>query len=317
MMKVGLIGSGRIAPFYIQVLQNLGAEIFIASSLNSQSAKKLASDYNLTFVDNSYDLVSSNIHFLIVACDTKFAVDYLMAAQKNTKIQRILVEKPVFISVTILEASSLTRNNIYVAYNRRFYASVARFKLCLGNIQSKRLINITAPEKYSQHRKFFALESNGVHLIDLVDHLVSGIQTYEILSRYQDENRYLDLQLKFMGYRHDAIVHWRFGANLNTTCSFDDDSVTYELKPVERFAKFHHMKIIEASALGGKVIRNYQPIIDESSIVDDRALDFKPGFAAMIECFLTSSHVKTQFQSIAGAKKIFNIMSDIVSHLNQ
>ena len=307
MKHVGLIGSGRIAPFYINVLQDLDdVRLSIAASDYSKSARKLSEVYNLRYFDHAAELINEN-KYIIVACSTPYILQYVKQADAKNKL--ILAEKPLFHR---LEQNLELNNpeNLMIGYNRRFYRSVQVMYNILQNHEQRCTIRMEFPERLANENQdeYFALRSNGVHAIDLASYFVGGICSYEIDSF----SNFYERIVRITGNKHNAILSFSLNCKAGSKVWFHDDINTHVLAPVERYCRYTSMKIIEAD-VAGKQVRSYTPQIDHDSVVDDRIFNYKPGFEAQIKSYLSGSTSASKI-TLDMCKEYLKIVDSIINY---
>lgn len=130
-MNVLLVGAGPIALAYAKVLQGMGVD-FTAIGRGAESAQKFKHACGVPPATGGLAdwLAGNRIVPGTVAIVALSAVDLADAtcALADADVRRILVEKPAGLSVAeidrVAEVAARTGAEIYVAYNRRFYASV-------------------------------------------------------------------------------------------------------------------------------------------------------------------------------------------------
>jgi predicted dehydrogenase len=144
--KVFLIGTGQMANDYFAVLNNQNYDITVIGR-GEESAIKFESNTGIKpFIGglNSY----LNTHslpenaYVIIATGTEALMSSLLLILKAGAC-KVLIEKPAAISIMELIANEeklgLYSNNVFVAYNRRFYASVLEAQKMIeedGGLQS-------------------------------------------------------------------------------------------------------------------------------------------------------------------------------------
>lgn len=130
MKHVWLIGAGGMAQDYIKVLKNLDIE-FTVIGRNEENAKRCAEASNCHVVSGGLEsYLAENpepcTHAVVAVGVEKLYETTKLLLESNVK--NILVEKPGAMQrKEFEELSSLSKENnaqVYIAYNRRFYASV-------------------------------------------------------------------------------------------------------------------------------------------------------------------------------------------------
>lgn len=130
-MKVLLIGTGPMATAYGKALNALGVS-WTAVGRGAQSAARFAPATGrqpvlggLAAYLNSNDVASDAVIIALPICDLAAAATLLIEAGTR----RILIEKPAGLTASEIEevarSAIRARADVFVAYNRRFYASVS------------------------------------------------------------------------------------------------------------------------------------------------------------------------------------------------
>lgn len=130
MKKLLLVGSGPMAVEYNKVLNSLGVEYTVVCRKESSANNFYEKSGLMPLIGGVESLDKKsliNYDFAIVATE----VDNLASVSKylfENGVERILIEKPAGLSVSEIkglnEAATKSSSKGYVAYNRRFYASV-------------------------------------------------------------------------------------------------------------------------------------------------------------------------------------------------
>ncbi len=164
MKKILLVGTGEIAPSYIEALQKLADfEIELLGNDNGKSAA-LARHYGLCHgygggtdklkeIAQNYDLI-----ILAAAID---ALPELIDAALSSKFEgRVLVEKPIALSLDVLRKIEQKYGNsqrISVALNRIYFPSIRKMRSILDNetplsaeMSFTEWVHRIEPEKFSE-----------------------------------------------------------------------------------------------------------------------------------------------------------------------
>lgn len=131
MKKILLIGTGPMAEAYVSVLKNLNYP-FVVVGRGVDSAKRFREKTGIVPAIGGIEqyLETNNLEpetYAIVATGTEALMNTMLVVLR-AGIARVLIEKPAAISIEELlkNKSDLEpyMQSVYVAYNRRFYASV-------------------------------------------------------------------------------------------------------------------------------------------------------------------------------------------------
>lgn len=175
-----LVGTGYMGKSYAAVLKNLNIS-FEAVCMSEESAISFSKDFDCYCLSggiDSVDFKTRNYKMAIVA----IGVEKLKSACEkliNNGIRYILVEKPAGLNnveiSTLNELASKTQSQIFVAYNRRFYASVLKAKeiiktdggILSGNFEFTEWSEKIAPLKKAEGVKENWFLANSTHVVDL------------------------------------------------------------------------------------------------------------------------------------------------------
>jgi len=181
MKKVWLIGAGGMAQDYIKVLDDLKVTTTIIGR-GEDSAKKFKQftgrEVELgglqRFLSKDQDICS---HAIVAV-----GVEKLFETTKqllNHNIKNILIEKPGALFENefeeLVNLSEIKKANIYIAYNRRYFASVIKAKEIIEqdggvvsfNFEFTEWAHVIAPLKKGNDVKEKWFLSNSTHVVDL------------------------------------------------------------------------------------------------------------------------------------------------------
>jgi len=280
MLNLAYIGTGPISEFHIPALRKAGFNISsVSSRKNSKNIQKFAqkfdikniiSDWHELFdITDSYDAI-----VLAVKIDLTFEI-----LNKLIKIDKpILVEKPV--SIKSKEIAKLVQKNnkkIFVAYNRRYYASTAWAK---NFIESKSNVSATFFIPEMHHLNFYY---NSSHIIDLMNYFFNDLQL-DYSNNFIIEKKLSGLTAVFKTKRGDVInliSNWNAPSNFKIEIIHQDEKI--DLLPIEKAYFYKGMQIIEPTT--EDPIRKYVPKLIKASKEDKIEEDFKPGFYKQARAF--------------------------------
>jgi len=143
--SIWIVGAGNITVDYVSVLNELnhdyliiGRGIATAKNCEEATGRKVISGGLTSFLESNPNLPTSAI--VAVGIEELHATTLLLL---NYGVKNILVEKPAGLSKSDLSsicyAAATLSSNVFVAYNRRFYASVSHAKKIInddGGVQS-------------------------------------------------------------------------------------------------------------------------------------------------------------------------------------
>lgn len=149
MLKVGLLGAGRIAGVHAAAIAgHPDSTLAAVSDINTESAERLAQKYSCTARSTEEIIADESIDAVLIATSTDTHSDLIEAATAAAKA--VLCEKPVDFD---LERARRCRKNIsgrgqpvMIGFNRRFDAHFAAFKAALedGDVGNAELLSITS-----------------------------------------------------------------------------------------------------------------------------------------------------------------------------
>ena len=149
MLKVGLLGAGRIGQVHAAVVAaHEGSKLAAVSDVYAPAAEELAAKYHAQ-VKNSDEIIADDaINAVLIATSTDTHSDLIEAATQAGKA--VMCEKPVDLSLerarACLKAVSATGRPVMIGFNRRFDPSFAaiRDSLAAGQIGKAELLSVTS-----------------------------------------------------------------------------------------------------------------------------------------------------------------------------
>lgn len=149
MLKVGLLGAGRIAGVHATAISsNPGSTLAAVSDINSAAAEKLAGQYNAEARTTQAIIDDKTIDAVLIATSTDTHSDLIQAATAAGKA--VLCEKPVDLSLAralaCQKAAGATGRPVMIGFNRRFDPNFAALKAAAdsGEIGKSELLSITS-----------------------------------------------------------------------------------------------------------------------------------------------------------------------------
>jgi myo-inositol 2-dehydrogenase / D-chiro-inositol 1-dehydrogenase len=149
MLKVGLLGAGRIGNVHAKAISSHpGSKLVAVSDVNSEAAAKLAGLYGAEPRTSEAIIDDKSIDAVLVATSTNTHSDLIEAATKAGKA--VLCEKPVDLSLAralaCQKAVAPTGRPVMIGFNRRFDPNFAALKAALdkGEIGKSELLSITS-----------------------------------------------------------------------------------------------------------------------------------------------------------------------------
>jgi myo-inositol 2-dehydrogenase/D-chiro-inositol 1-dehydrogenase len=149
MLKIGLLGAGRIAGVHAAaILQNPQSKLVAISDFYPEVADKLARQFDAVMRTNEDIIADPEIDAVLIATPTDTHSDLIEAATAAGKA--VLCEKPVDLSLerarACLHNSAPSGVPVMVGFNRRFDPNFAALKASLeaGDIGKAELLSITS-----------------------------------------------------------------------------------------------------------------------------------------------------------------------------
>lgn len=149
MLKVGLLGAGRIGTVHAKAITAHAQSALVAvSDVFEKNAQKLAAQYGCAVRSSDEIIADPDIDAVLIATSTDTHSDLIEAATAAGKA--VLCEKPVDLSLerarTCLSAAKATGRPVMVGFNRRFDPNFGALKSAVdaGEIGKTELLNITS-----------------------------------------------------------------------------------------------------------------------------------------------------------------------------
>ena len=149
MLKVGLLGAGRIGQVHAAVIAaHEGSTLAAISDVYAPAAEELAAKYHAQVRSSDEIIADDAINAVLIATSTDTHSDLIEEATKAGKA--VMCEKPVDLSLerarACLEAVSETGRPVMIGFNRRFDPSFAaiRDSLAAGQIGKAELLSVTS-----------------------------------------------------------------------------------------------------------------------------------------------------------------------------
>lgn len=149
MLKVGLLGAGRIGKVHAKAISSHPESRLVAvSDVDAGSAEALAAQYGAEARSNEAILADPSIDAVLVATSTNTHSDFIEAATRTGKA--VLCEKPVDLSLArakaCQKAAAATGRPVMIGFNRRFDVNFAALKAASdrGEIGKSELLSIAS-----------------------------------------------------------------------------------------------------------------------------------------------------------------------------
>ena len=300
-MSILLVGAGPIAIAYARVLAAMGRS-FITVGRSDSSAERFAAQTGVMPLTGglaghvSGGAMASVTHAVVAVPIPELA--RAVALLVDHGIKNILVEKPA--GASRAEISALAREvrlsgaSIFVAYNRRYFASTAAARQLIEEDGGVTSFHVEFTERVARMKLeawsptvlanwFFA---NSSHVVDLAFHL--GGRPCELSGSVQGGLDWHPSGAVFHGSGrtlNGATFTWH--ANWLSGGNWGIDLRTRRRRIV--------MQPLESIQIQGPLDNALQPMI----IDDSRDRDFKPGFYGQVSAFLSERPGETHLLPLA------------------
>jgi predicted dehydrogenase len=309
--KVLLAGAGNMAAEYVKVLDALGAEAVIVGNrqasvdaFNEKTGKHAVAGGVAEFLKDN----KNSFEFAIVAVN----VNQLFEVTKtliNSNVKNILVEKPGGLKKSdmdeLLKLADERHANVYIAYNRRFYASVEVAKKIIdedGGLLSFNfeftewshvIEKLTHPDEVMQ--RFFLC--NSTHAVDLAFYL-GGFP-------------------KELKCQRNGGLAWHKAGSVYSGCGVTERDIPFVYQAnweapgrwsVEFLTKQHRLYLRPMEKLQ---IQNKGSVAIDFCEIDDKIdTDFKAGLYAQTKAFLTGEGAE-KLCTLVAQRKHMDVYADI------
>ena len=149
MLKVGLLGAGRIGQVHAAVIAaHEGSTLAAISDVYAPAAEELAAKYHAQVRSSDEIIADDAINAVLIATSTDTHSNLIEEATQAGKA--VMCEKPVDLSLerarACLEVVSATGRPVMIGFNRRFDPSFAaiRDSLAAGQIGKAELLSVTS-----------------------------------------------------------------------------------------------------------------------------------------------------------------------------
>lgn len=286
--KVYLIGAGLMANEYVRVLQAQKIDFTVIGRGNKSAAKLEAATGVKPVIGGIENFLKKNKlsenAYIIIATGTEGLMPTLLTVIKSGA-EKILIEKPAAISIEELLANENNlkpfADKIYVAYNRRFYASVIEAQQLIeedGGLKSMHFEFTEWLHKIEPLQKapgvkenwFFA---NSTHVVDLAFYLAGTPLEWKAFSKTGKYSLYKKTNYAGAGITENGTL-FSYISNWESAGRWAIELLTEKrriyLKPLESI---------------GIQLKGTIPIV-EHSFDDEIDKQFKPGLYKQMEAFI-------------------------------
>ncbi len=187
MLKVGLLGAGRIGRVHARAISaHPGSVLFAVSDAMAQAAEDLALEHGAEARASDQIIADSEIDAVLIATPTDTHSDLIEAATAAGKA--VLCEKPVDLNlqraISCLQSVAAHGQPVMIGFNRRFDPSFSALKAAVdaGEIGKAELLSVTsfdpAPPPVSYVKVSGGLfRDMMIHDFDMANFLMGGVPT--------------------------------------------------------------------------------------------------------------------------------------------
>ena len=311
-MKFALVGCGKMASVYSDILRYLNHEIIIGiGKKGSQTHKDFGKKYNcFTTDDITYiSKIQNDLSGVIVTTPPDQSLDWVL----NYPGQNFLIEKPAQLTSENLKKLCDFNGNIFVAYNRKFYQTFLDLKDFVSNQKKKCLINVNIPEKklpiilLNKKSVNYNLIANSCHIISILRPVLGDLKLNSTFSGFNTFNYDIGEFHSISSFGHLLRISIHLDEFSNTSIYVKGDSNSFELKPIEKSFLINGMAVNFSENLNH---RSYEPI---RNLISNETLSnqFKPGILKQILAFLDFCKGSSVHSSLTGLKEAIRILEEI------
>jgi predicted dehydrogenase len=288
--SVLLVGAGPMAVEYAKVLKSLGiTPVVIGRGVKSANDFLVATDIPV-FIEGLKAWITESSHqlpeYAIVAVGEKW-VGSVSLELLRYGIKKLLIEKPGGFDVAdireVHKSALKNQANVYVGYNRRFYASVEEAKKIISadggvssfNFEFTEWSHVIGPIEKEDGVKEQWFLSNSTHVIDLAFHL--GGRPKEMSSYFRGGLSWHPISSVFAGAgRSIRDTLFTYQANWESPGRWGLELLT----PKHRLI-FRPLEKLQVQKIGSVAIENVE-------LNDSLDQEFKPGLYKQVTAFLAN-----------------------------
>lgn len=314
MKKVWLIGAGPMAQEYIKVLEGLNID-FLVIGRGEEAARSCEEATGCQVVIGGLESFLSTNPETCSHAIVATGVEMLSASAKvllDYGVKNILVEKPAGIYGEEIESLVRTTQekeaNVFVAYNRRFYASVLKAQEIVEedggvtsfNFEFTEWGHIIAPLKKAKGVKEKWFLGNSTHVVDLAFYL--GGKPKEICSFTSGSLEWHPASSVFSGAgKSDKNAPFSYHADWESAGRWSVEVLTKEhkliLRPMEK------LQIQKRGTIGQDFVEEIDYSLDDS---------YKPGLFLQTKYFLEEN--TKNFCTIEDQLDIYDIYAKMAGY---
>ncbi len=299
-LNVGLIGTGRIAMEYKNVINSFNHKIIALVSEKQTSNKNLLSKFNATKIFNSFKEAINETKevdcWIICTSWDRLSKNFKIAIKNNLKF---LIEKPLIIEKKIYK--NLLKNNkqknFLIAYNRNYYDYTSKL---LNILKKDGLDNIVInmPDPYKNIVKKYGKKINKYLVKFMTSHWIAffykiiSILNYKIIKKEKTKNNessnktiVLTLKNKKNSKKIFATINLLPDNNSNLNVDIFSKRTHININPFELIKISKNIRKFRSKS------NNIYKVKYDYLIVNDK---YKPGYRYMYYDFIKSCVLNTE-----------------------
>lgn len=313
-VDVMIVGCGNIGMEYCKVVKAQGKNPLVIGR-GEKKAREFEKEMGVRVIAGGLETALQNMssvpEYAIAAVDV-VNLSSVTVSLLNAGVKNVLVEKPAGLSreeiQSICQASNYAKAKVYIAYNRRFYASTKR-ALQIIEEDGKRVSSVNFE---------FTEWSNIISKLDVPDR----VKQCTLLG---NSSHVIDLAFFFAGHPKEISAYvggglpWHSNGSVYAGAGYTDKGVMFSYNAnwnapgrwaVEVLTERHRLYFKPMEKLS---VQNLNSVKVEEAIIDDsKDIAFKPGFYEEVFAFLNNQkderlisaeeHLKniTYYEIIAG-----------------
>lgn len=320
MIRVGLVGSGKIAFEYARVIRSFNHKIHVIVSKNKSNLKKtLVRKYKIQNEINDFKIAIQKfpeIDFWIICTSPENLMkNFEIAIRYKIKT---LIEKSILIRSNILrkkiwKLKTKELENLAIAYNRNFYDFIPHLiKILKKNNPEKISINMADPFTQIIKKKGIKFKKNLIkfmtsHWIALIIKILENLNfkveaksTTKFFTKGYLGYKFLYFRVKKLNKK--ILINFNLLPDnpSNTSISFYGKNMNIVLSPIE---KIHIISGIKKKIVNKQ--NTYTPIVVSKKTSDK----FKPGFKSMYRTFFQKVLYNKKNNQLINIKDLIKIYS--------
>lgn len=222
--KFALIGCGAVAAMHAKAIEGLEkGELFGVYDSRKESAEKFAKKHGCKVFTTIEELLAcTDVHIVDICTPSGLHAEYAIQAANAGK--HVVVEKPLAITQAqldgVVQAAEKNHTQVAVITQLRFTPSVMKAKKAIDEGRLGKILMADFKGKFYRSKEYYtqggwrgtwamdgggALMNQGIHGIDIIQHLMGGVESVQALCRTQMH----DIETEDSAY---VLVEYKNGA---------------------------------------------------------------------------------------------------------